>query len=142
MAGIDAVRSYCGWLIAPSTPATLKAEGDGGRVLLLPSLHITEVTEIRDEDGNAVTDAKVRENGVARRCWWANEVLYEFDVVHGYETMPPELQEIIDKLDAEGIGAAALRSKTIGPFSESYDLASQPLSVRAILDRYRLPPRP
>lgn len=141
MAGIDAVRSYCGWHIAPSTSETVSVEGDGGRVLLLPSLLITDTTEVRDESGNVVTGWKVRENGIARGYWLAEE-LYEFDITHGHETMPPELQDIINQVDAAGANSVALRSVTKGPFSESYDLANAPLSVRAVLDRYRLPARP
>lgn len=143
MAGIDAVRSYCGWQIAPSVSVTFKVEGDGGRVLLLPSLYITDVTEVRDEDGNVLpaSDYKVRENGIARGRW-CREVLYEFDVTHGYAEMPPEVQQVIEHLDAGGLGAGVLRSNTAGPFTQSYDLTGQPVTVRAVLDRYKLPPRP
>ena len=142
MSGIDAVRAYCGWHVAPSASETVKVEGDGGSVLLLPSLYITDVTAVRDESGNAVTDWKWRENGVMRRSTWRDGELYEFDIVHGYDAIPPEIQEIADKIDADGMGSGALRSVTEGPFSESYDTATAPLSMRSVLDRYRLGARP
>lgn len=141
MSGISAVVAYCGWHIAPSISETLQVEGDGGRVLLLPSLHVTNVTEVRDESGNVVTGWKARRNGVLRGCWKAEE-LYEVDVTHGYDAMPDEVEEIIAKLDAEGIGVGAVRVTVSGPFSQTYDLSSQPITVRSVLDRYKLPPRP
>lgn len=141
--GLAAVRLWCGWHIAPSKTETVKVEGEGGRVLLLPSLHVTSTTAVRDESGNAVTGWKVRENGIARGSWRCEE-LYEFDIVHGYAEIPTELLGIIADLDAGGVGSAK-KSESAGPFSVTYgsaDLESQPLSVRAIISRYKLPPRP
>lgn len=138
MAGIDAVRAYCGWHIAPPQTETVEVEGRGTRVLVLPSLRVTEVTEVRDEDGEIVTsEYKVRQNGVARG-WWTAEVMYEFDITHGYDEMPAELQEIIDGLDGDDT-FGTLKSRSVGPFSETYDLTAAPMSVRSVLDRYRLP---
>lgn len=144
-AGLAAVRAWCGWHIAPSKTETVKVEGDGGRVLLLPSLHVTDVTEVRDEDAGAVTSYKWRENGVMRG-WWRCENLYAVDITHGYDEMPAELVEVIALLDADGIGTRQVAAETRGPFSRSYvtatDLDSQPLSIRSIIGRYALPPRP
>ena len=38
-----AVRRYCGWHVAPSITETLRLDGYGGRVLTLPSKHITAI---------------------------------------------------------------------------------------------------
>lgn len=144
-AGLDAIRSWCGWHVAPSATETIEVEGDGGRVILLPSLHVTDVSEIRNEAGDVVSDYKWRRNGVVRGCW-ASEDLYAFDITHGYETMPTELQAIVDRIDADGVGARQASSETSGPFSRGFggstDLEAQPLSVRAVIARYALPPRP
>jgi hypothetical protein len=141
--GLAAVRSWCGWHVGPSVTETIRVESGGGRVLLLPSLHVTDVTAIRDESGNEVTGYKWRDNGIVRGHWRCEE-LYEIDLTHGYETMPSELLGIVDRLDAEG-GDRVLTSVTRGPFSESYgstDLEAQPITTRAIIGRYRLPSRP
>lgn len=141
--GIAAVRSWCGWHVGPSVTETLSVEAVGGRVLVLPSLHVTEVTAIRDEDGNEVTGWKSRENGIVRGCWRA-EHLYEVDLTHGYDEFPSELLSIVGRLDAEQLDRVPT-SITRGPFSESYgtaDLESQPLTTRVIIGRYRLPSRP
>lgn len=140
--GLAAVRSWCGWHIAPSRPETVKVESEGGRVILLPSLFVTDCTEVRKEDDAAVTGWKVRQNGVARGHW-AAEVEYAFDIVHGYEDMPQELLSIIAELDS-GVGPA-VASHSAGPFSETYrssNLEDQPISVRAVVSRYRLLARP
>lgn len=142
--GLDAVRSWCGWHIAPSQSETVKVEGEGGRVLLLPSLKVTAVTEVRNESGAVTTGYKWRENGVLRG-WWSAEDLYAFDITHGYVEMPSELQAITNKIDADGVGSRLLASENAGPFQRSFaapNLDSQPISVRSVIARYRLPPRP
>ena len=73
------VRGYCGWHIAPSVTEEIKVEGDGGQVLLLPSLYVTAVASVTDEDGNTVTGWKWRRNGVLRGCWREN---VEYTVTH------------------------------------------------------------
>lgn len=145
-AGLAAVRAWCGWHVAPSLTETVKVEGDGGRVLLLPSLHVTAVTEVRNEAGTIIgTDYKWRENGIVRGRWMCED-LYEFDIAHGYDSMPSELQAIVDDIDSAGVGSRLASSEGAGPFSRSFgsstDLESQPISVRAVIGRYRLPPRP
>lgn len=145
-AGLAAVRSWCGWHIAPSLSETCKVEGEGSRVLLLPSLFVSAVDEVRNEAGTVIpaTDYKWRPNGVVRGCW-SREDLYSLDVTHGYETMPAELQSVIDSIDTSGVGQRSATSESAGPFSRTYgttDLESQPLSVRILIGRYKLPTRP
>lgn len=140
--GEAAVRSWCGWHVAPRVSETVSLEGDGGRVLLLPSLLVADVTEIRGESGEVQSGYKWRPNGVLRGCW-TNEELYEVDFVHGYVIMPIELQAIIDDIDAAGLGKSVKR-QSAGPFLLEFgaDLDAQPISVRSVIDRYKLPPRP
>jgi hypothetical protein len=140
--GLAAVRSWCGWHIAPSATETVKVESEGGRVILLPSLHVTDVTAVRDESGSVIATYKWRENGIVRGYWRAEE-LYAFDITHGYDEMPPEIQAIIDQIDADGVGSRAVTAESAGAFSRSFgtaDLESQPLSVRAVIARYKLNP--
>src|SRR5690349_17879952 len=86
------VRGYCGWHVAPSVTEEVTVEGDGGSVLLLPSLRVTAVASVIDEDGNAVTDWKVRRNGVLRRAGgWRCGVEYTVTLTHGYDQPPADL---------------------------------------------------
>lgn len=142
-AGLSAIRAWCGWHVAPSLTETLKVESLGGWSLLVPSLYVTNVAEVRNEAGDVITGYKWRSNGVLRGTWLCEEQ-YEVDLTHGYDEMPLELQGIVDQLNAAALGQS-VRSQAAGPFSVTYgpaDLESQPLSVRAIIGRYRLPPRP
>jgi hypothetical protein len=145
MAGIDTVKAYCGWHVAPSLSETVKVEGDGSRVLLLPSLHVTGVSEVRDEDNTVVTGWKVRENGVARGCW-TPETLYSFDITHGYEEMPGEVAEIVADLDARSGSAGAFAQVGQVRYATGSDGApiggALTTAQKAVLDRYKLPPRP
>lgn len=143
--GLAAVRAWCGWHVAPSKVETLEVEGVGGRVLLLPSLHVEAVSEIRNEAGSVVTGWRARRNGVVRGCWREHD-LYSVDVTHGYDALPDELVAIVARLDAEGVGSRRVASQSAGPFAQTFgasvDLESQPLSTRAVIARYALPPRP
>ena len=40
------VRSYCGWHIAPNITQTLKLDSYGTRTLLLPSMHVTDISSL------------------------------------------------------------------------------------------------
>lgn len=149
MAGIDTVRAYCGWHIAPSRSETVSVEGGGARVLLLPSLHVTSTTEVRDESGTVLAGWKVRENGVARAgsCErWDCEVLYEFDLVHGYNEMPAEVQEIVNDLDGRSGGTGVysqVGQVRYATGSDGAPIGSALTSYqRSVLDRYKLPAKP
>lgn len=139
----EAVRSACGWHIAPSVTETVKVEGDGSRVLLLPTLHLTAVTEIRDEAGEVVSGYRIRENGIVRGRVWRNDELYSLDITHGYDAWPPELQEIIERLgDAAGTPGSIVQ---VGQVRYAVDPATgAPIAGRltaldqAVLERYRL----
>lgn len=143
--GLAAVRSWCGWHIAPSATETLYVEGEGGRVMLLPSLHVSEVSEIRDESGTVVTGWKSRTNGILRGYWRCEEE-YAVDLTHGYEEMPAEITEIVSDLDARSGSAGAFAQVGQVRYATGSDGApigaSLTIAQKAILDRYKLPPRP
>jgi hypothetical protein len=42
----QSVRSYCGWHIAPNITQTLKLDSYGARTLLLPSMHVTDISSL------------------------------------------------------------------------------------------------
>lgn len=145
MAALDLIQEYCGWHVAPSRAETVEAEGDGGRVLLLPSLHVTSVTAVRDESGVEVSDFKSRKNGVLRGCW-RNEELYRVDIVHGFDAMPSEIEDILADLESRSTPSGALVQ--VGQVRYATASDGSPLGAhltgaqKAILDRYKLPPRP
>lgn len=131
------VRGFCGWHIAPSRTETVTVEGDGGAVLLLPSLHVTAVSEILDEDGDAVTDFKWRRSGVLRGgVRWAAGREYKVTFTHGHPAVPRDVEAAVQAIASMDPVRGILRSA--GPFH--YEPRQDALS--STLHRYRLPPRP
>ena len=163
-AAMAAVRSYCGWHVAPveTHTVTIRAEGEG--VLLLPSLHVVSVDSV-EVDGEPVTDYSWREHGTLRttsRCcmsthlWghrhegggWCGKVEVAF--THGFDEAD-DVKGIVLAAAARMASSPAgvVRAQT-GQVSETYTQTSPNQaggmalldSERAVLDRYRLPARP
>lgn len=136
------VRGYCEWHIAPSRTETVRVEGGGGRVLLLPSLHVTAIASVVDEDGNAITDYRWRRNGVLRRsACWSDCLAYDVTFTHGHATVPPDVSAAVQAIAAGDVALGVVKSWTKGPFGETYGSDSREAATRATLDRYKLPPR-
>lgn len=139
------VRDYCGWHIAPSRAETMTLDGSGSYAMLLPTLRLTGVTSVTNA-GEAVDLATVEwsEAGILRCSsvwtWKFRGVVVE--MTHGYDDVPASVAGVVRDIAARAVSnGGGLKSKTIGPFSETYavDLLSTEM---AVLDRYKLPPRP
>ena len=134
------------WHIAPSVTETLTLDCDGGTRVVLPTLHLTDVTAVRDLSGDSpvdITDFRWSRAGILYRgCGWpCGFQSLEVDIVHGYDTCPPELlPAIANAAQASGVNWN-LKAKSIGPFSETYrDSAGQ--IIDPAVARYALPSRP
>ena len=142
IAAVSAIRSECGWHIAPSLPETVKVDGLGGGSLLLPTLHLTELTSI-DNDGKVLTvaDLSWSELGIVHGASWSCK-LGGITVVmtHGFEDFPPELRAVARAMAREGVGTGAKRLAS-GPHSVELSEGAQSLRDQ-IIDRYRIRPRP
>lgn len=141
-AAAGAVRAEAGWHIAPAIVETVEVETGRSRVALLRSLHVLEVTEVRDADTGAVLEGwRVRKaSGVLVRrhgCW---PEAIEVDVVHGYESCPEELLPVVAERVQRG-KAGVVQQENIGARSVSYR-ANYDTAGSAVLARYSLPPRP
>lgn len=154
------VQSYCRWHIAPSKTETVTLDGSGALSLLLPSLHVTDVATVT-EHGEDVTDYDWSASGVLRRgsstprwgssCygWSARFRAVTVTFTHGYEAWPLELRAVIERLAARAAesstGPAVLSQ--VGSVSYATGEDGLPLTAtlgaldRAVLDRYKLPPR-
>lgn len=138
-----AVRTYCGWHIAPSRKQTVRLRSEWSSTLILPSLHVTDVAAVV-VDGTVVdpTTYDWYDSGVvtALRCghFGNGPVLVTF--THGYADPPRDVAAAVQALARSAIdNPKALKSFTRGPFSESYGDAGDQFGA---LDRYKLPPRP
>lgn len=143
---VGGLRSVARWHIAPSITETLTLDCDGGTRVVLPSLHVTAVTAVRDLSGSTpaeITGFRWSKAGILFRAggWPCGFQVLEVDIVHGYAECPPELlPAIAAACQSVGVGRH-LASKGIGPFTESYrDSTGQPADPA--VQRYTLPSRP
>ena len=144
------IRSYCGWHIAPTATETLTLDGNGSRVLSLPTLYLAEVVSLTVDDVEVDADdfewserGQLRVPGLFPTTWRSVVV----EMTHGYEETPR---------DVELVTASAVRRHLVNPdkvaqetaagYSVSYNevLAVTGLTPteRQWLGAYRLPGRP
>lgn len=145
-AAVDAIRTYCGWHVWPQRDETLTLDGEGGSVLTLPTMHVTNIAEIREH--GAVVDAPAYEwsrTGDVKRVagrWTRRWRGIEVDLVHGYQKVPAALWALVLDSVADAVSNPAGAPTAIGPFQWGAQIpaSSRWLSEqRQILDRYQLP---
>lgn len=142
---LAAVQAYCGWHIGPSQEDTLILDGSGASLLMLPSLHVTDVASISaDYDGgltvldptsydwSAVGMIELR-NGCFPHRFRSVTVTF----THGYSEMPANVQAVVDQITAGGIGPQAIQVGQV-----RVQVQSGWLSAESLLAPYKLPPRP
>lgn len=146
-----AVRSYCGWHVAPSTSETVVVDGSGGYTQHLPTLHLTNVTSVTEVDADGVsqtvdlTDVQWSAAGYLWRptSWTTRLRGVSAQITHGHELVPPEMQAVVLDL-AEHL--ANTRGGTIrdqsGPFSAQYAQQQMTPLHTMVLDAYRIPGAP
>src|SRR5699024_4352297 len=68
-----AVRRYCHWHVAPVVSETIVLDGEGGSLLMLPTLRVQSIEAVR-VNGTAldVDDLEWSEKGMVRRRRWPN----------------------------------------------------------------------
>lgn len=137
----QAVRSYCGWHIAPEITETVTVEGSGA-TLLLPTLRLGAVTSIERDGVDIPLDTiRWKPNGVVRGYAFGGAE-YDVTFTHGYFETPGDIAGAVAALASEGLdGVRRLKSWTKGPFAESYHATAFD-SERVTLDRYRITAKP
>jgi hypothetical protein len=143
-AACGAVRAYCGWHVAPSVTETVTVDGPGGNVLFLPTLHLTGITSLTN-DGTTVTDPEWSEAGMVRGSWTSKFRGVVAEITHGYEECPAEIIGVLTEAASRGVGGSAVSQVgqvRMGGVSGVPGAASFMLEQEAVLDRYKLPPRP
>jgi|SRR5690625_82233 len=136
-----AVRAEAGWHIAPEITETVEVVTGGARVALLRSLHVVEVTEVRDLDGEVLDGWRVNKaTGVLTRRHgrWPDVIVV--DLTHGYVECPPELLPVVAERAQRG-KAGLVRQENVGARSVSFAQHYDSSNV-GTLARYTLPPRP
>lgn len=147
------IRAYCGWHIAPSVTETVTLDADGGRVLILPTMHLTDVASAALWDGTGLivdTDLTWSPLGLLERSGWRpwpsrfRAVTVTF--THGYPDIPTALQEVAVAV-AKRAPLQGVMSETAGGVSRVYlhtPQVTEPWTgpEQVVLDKYRLGNRP
>lgn len=144
------VRAFCGWHIAPEQTDELTVDGSGACVQPLPTLRLNTLDAlVVDGDAADLGGVEWSQAGFLRRAAAFPDGLRSVTatISHGYAAMPLDVQAVIDRLVERGV-------ETIGALVQvgqvRYATGSDGLPAaatltdldRAVLDRYRLPPRP
>lgn len=102
-----AVRAYCRWGISSATE-TLYADGDGASMITLPTLLLTDVTEIRVE--NVPVDLVTlpypiwsRNGQIFYGGLWTKHAKVEVDCTHGFDPVPDLVRLVVLSLAARAI---------------------------------------
>lgn len=147
------VRAFCGWHVAPEKTETLVLDGTGTAALLLPTLRVTQVSRVvedgreLDPDSYEWSASGVVRKGRRGRAWTDRFRGVEITLTHGYPELPLDLAAIVDRLKDRQLQGSQVLAQ-VG--SVSYATGEDGLPVggslssldRAVLDRYKLPPRP
>lgn len=127
-AAVDAaaasMRGTAQWHIAPEVTETVTVDGVSGQVLVLPTLKIVSVSEIRDvTDGGSevITGWEIRRQSMLtrRQGWPCGIGSIEVDLTHGFASTPADLFPVAAEA-AQLSQATAVSQKSVGSFSVSY----------------------
>lgn len=135
------VRREAGWHIAPSVTETVWVESFGTHWLFLPTLYLTEVASVKDEDGNALDGWNDKPTarftaGCLRRgkCWPCGPL--QVSMTHGYDECPADLLPAIAARTQRRVQQESLGSRSVTFFSGG----DSPLDDAVA--RYKIPVRP
>lgn len=147
-AALAAARRYCGWVVTPvDEGVTVTVDGPNGRVLSLPSLHVTALTAVV-EDGVEldVDDLLWSAHGLVRKAsgalWSAGYGAIVVTMSHGFESAPDFDAAVASAADRLSVDSAGGQLVGVGPFRWSEPDGAFTVSERALLDQYRILPSP
>lgn len=144
-AAVAVVRAYCGWHIAPVLTETILVDAQGGSALVLPSLRVTEISEVKIGD-TVVESPEWSAAGFVRGCWPKKLRAVSVTWTHGFDEAPLALVAASKRLVEIGSVPAGIRSRATGPYSVTYrdaeTIVEQDFYLSTVLSVYKLPPRP
>lgn len=151
-AALAAARRYCGWVVTPPETVTITVDGPGGRVLSLPTLHLTTLSAVV-EDGVTldVNDLRFSPNtGVVVKksggCWTSHMGAIQVTMTHGFASAP-DFDAAVEQA-ARALSSAAtrddlaLKRKKVDDVEyEWFETATHFLN-ESLLSAYRILPAP
>lgn len=140
-----AVRDFCLWHVAPIREQVFALDGEGKRQILLPTMRLREVLEVRTGGRDVTAQVKASESGILELdggfdCGLGSVVV---KISHGYAPEEvPSVQGVIASAAsrfADSLGNI-VQSQTAGGSTVTYFAGSESLlrSEQAKLARYRL----
>lgn len=137
----EALRTEAGWHIAPEVTETLIVDCEGGHFLFLPTMNLSQVTEIRDMTGDTpkvLTGWRKSRKGVIYRAggWPCGFEAVEVDVVHGYSECPKELLPVVADYTTRRVAQESLGSRSVTYVNDG------PTRSDSLVARYTIPARP
>jgi hypothetical protein len=146
VAALAAARRYCGWHVVGAVTEDITVDGPGSSLLVLPTLRLTDVTAVTENDTAVELDSiEWSARGLIVKCgrgWWTDRFRgITVSVTHGYAEAPDFDAAVaaIAERTADGLNGEA---NVIGPFQYSAVSAMFSLAEKSILDLYRLEPTP
>lgn len=145
---VDAIvarlRREAGWHIAPARIETVTVDGSDTRLLVLPTLELTNVTEVRDvtvlASPTVVPDWRAARAGMLRRPggWPRGFRSVAADITHGYEDCPPDLLPVIATLCRLSTTDGEVSQEALGSWSVTLR-ESLPADQAETLQAYSIP---
>lgn len=133
-AAAESVRTQCEWHISPLVTETKKFRAYG-TVLLLPSLHVTEIASIQDVAGNQVTGWDWLPEGIIE-CLSGFPRFVSVTFTHGYVTCPDDLLPIIADR-ALGQASGRIKAESLAGRSIQLEPGADPTAA-GVLGKYAL----
>ena len=145
------VQAYCGWHIGPTLTHELRLDGPGGHTLILPTLRLISVASVTSDGVSIAADEYDWSTaGLLRlRCgrWSCRLGGVTVTMTHGFSQIPDDINAVMARLDSRSASDPGMLAQVgqvryqvgasgvgLGATLSDYD--------RAVLDRYKLPPRP
>lgn len=117
----QAIRTECGWHVAPIITEQLVLDGTGGTALLVPSKRVREVLSAKS-DGVDVTDQMKfsRRSGVLTLAsgWSCDVGSIDLEIEHGYDADEvPDVAALIVTLTKRAAAGGAIVQQAVGSAS-------------------------
>lgn len=137
-AAVAVIRDYCGWHVWPPRTEELTVDGEGGYMLTLPTLKLSDVTKVTENEIDLGADSyEWSASGDLKKvlgCWTTRWRGVKVALTHGNGACPfPAV--------VAGVASGASELEVIGPFQFGA-ASSEILSYRNTLDLHRLPALP
>lgn len=136
-AAVVAIRSACGWHVAPVRTEVLTLEASNG-VVVLPTLRATGAVVVVDGTTLDASEYSLKPGVLHLSGYRKGYGEVTVTLTHGYDELPGDLKRVALSMADTGTSPGG-RLKSAGPFSYEFPEGSEDA---ATIERYTLAPRP